>query len=707
MGNCCHPFGLTKTSKSHQKNIVLLLVGLDNAGKTTAAKNLVGEPLDTVVPTVGFSSFSLTHRGYCVVIYDLGGGPQIREIWHRYFVDVHGVIFVVDASDMSRLEEGRGVLENLLSHEKLTGKPVLLLANKQDCEGALDELDIVERLNIEAVVNQYRCPTLVEMCTAIAVKNSHRKLDPAIHNGFRWLINCIIRDYSNLNNQVESDVAVQKKQEEQEKKERLERIRKAREERGEDITGGITANGTCNGEMHEDSDSDIVMANPFRPIADIMEDIKSPVAPIVEPVLNTRVILVKESPKKIQPSNEEKENQLDSDRQTSNVKRFVDIDGDEVVLVANAKSRESLRSGTDDKNSFGSAVIVGQYPSPSHSVTELIKDQLELEVVHHKKHRFLHRTNRTAPAPLGPASPNCQHSLDETDLDEIRKCNLKQVKSKPMFLRKQAFVEETGMSRESPVSLKKKQYVDKSNLFCLNTGSASSEHVASSYSDLEKRKAFHETNSSDDKNRKRPHIEHKLTNTKMQPMNTETSLPSSVIEGGFQLPVESHKVTSVKEIKQISSIFASSQGHSGSKEDGDAACHQLSDVEKSLRTEQPSVENHSTDHSRQNSAQQDETRLKKQLPVNETSSDGTRSQMGSQHLTDSGFVSPKTVLPPIQFTSSVDKPPWILPPLLSETKHSSQDSLLEMNKPHAAAVAGKSDVSHGSNFETVKDAENS
>jgi hypothetical protein len=46
------------------------------------------EPLDTVVPTVGFSSVSVTHRGYCVVIYDLGGGPQIRGIWHRYYVDV-------------------------------------------------------------------------------------------------------------------------------------------------------------------------------------------------------------------------------------------------------------------------------------------------------------------------------------------------------------------------------------------------------------------------------------------------------------------------------------------------------------------------------------------------------------------------------------------------------------------------------------------
>lgn len=295
-------------------------------------------------------------------------------------------------------------------------------------------------------------------------------------------------------------------------------------------------------------------------------------------------------------------------------------------------------------------------------------DQLELEVVQRKKRRFLHRMNRTAPAPLVPAS-----SLDETDLGEIRKCNLKQEKSKPMFLRKQAFVKDIGMSQESPVSLKKKQCGDKSNLFCLSTGSASSEHMASSDSDLEKQKSFHETNSSDGKNRKRPHIEHKLKNTKVQPMNAETRLLSSFIEGGFQLPVESHKVTA---IKQMSSNFSSSQSHKGSKEDGDAACHQLSDAEKSILKEQPSVENHSKDHSRQNSAQQDEMRLKKQLPVNETSSDGTRSQMGSQHLTDSGFVSPKNVLPPIQFTSSVDKPPWILPPLLSETKHSSEGEIL-------------------------------
>jgi ADP-ribosylation factor-like protein 13B len=83
-------------------------------------------------------------------------------------------------------------------------------------------------------------------------------------------MNCIIRDYSDLNSRVEGDMAVQRKQEEQEKKERLERIRKVREERGEDMAGVITANGTCSGGVHDDSDCDVVMANPFKPIADIM-----------------------------------------------------------------------------------------------------------------------------------------------------------------------------------------------------------------------------------------------------------------------------------------------------------------------------------------------------------------------------------------------------------------------------------------------------
>lgn len=70
------------------RKIVLLLVGLDNAGKTVAAKGLAGESIDSVVPTVGFSVVNLSYLNYIVKVFDLGGGPNIRGIWHKYFVDV-------------------------------------------------------------------------------------------------------------------------------------------------------------------------------------------------------------------------------------------------------------------------------------------------------------------------------------------------------------------------------------------------------------------------------------------------------------------------------------------------------------------------------------------------------------------------------------------------------------------------------------------
>lgn len=63
-------------------------MGLDNAGKTVAVKGLAGENQNDSIPTVGFSVVNLTHLDYSVHIYDLGGGENIRGIWHRYFVDV-------------------------------------------------------------------------------------------------------------------------------------------------------------------------------------------------------------------------------------------------------------------------------------------------------------------------------------------------------------------------------------------------------------------------------------------------------------------------------------------------------------------------------------------------------------------------------------------------------------------------------------------
>ena len=55
-GNCSSCFKSGKVgSVRKDKQIFLLMVGLDNAGKTCTAKTIVGESLECVAPTVGFS----------------------------------------------------------------------------------------------------------------------------------------------------------------------------------------------------------------------------------------------------------------------------------------------------------------------------------------------------------------------------------------------------------------------------------------------------------------------------------------------------------------------------------------------------------------------------------------------------------------------------------------------------------------------------
>ena len=52
------------------------------------------------------------------------------------------------------------------------------------------------------------CPTLVQSCSATET-SSKSKLDPGIKRGYSWLVNCIIKDYTCLNERVKHDVEQQ------------------------------------------------------------------------------------------------------------------------------------------------------------------------------------------------------------------------------------------------------------------------------------------------------------------------------------------------------------------------------------------------------------------------------------------------------------------------------------------------------------------
>ena len=120
--------------KEKEKEMRILVLGLDNAGKTTILKKLKGEDTSTISPTVGFNIETLEMDPYKLTFWDVGGQKSLRPFWRNYFEETDGVIWVVDSADAGRLEDCKKELCSILKEERLAGATLLVLANKQDLE---------------------------------------------------------------------------------------------------------------------------------------------------------------------------------------------------------------------------------------------------------------------------------------------------------------------------------------------------------------------------------------------------------------------------------------------------------------------------------------------------------------------------------------------------------------------------------------------
>ncbi|OKL60897.1 hypothetical protein UA08_03225 [Talaromyces atroroseus] len=162
----------------------VLLLGLDNAGKTTLLSQIKalylpqpdGAPPPNVgrtVPTVGQNVATIPLQDMYLKIWDVGGQTTMRGLWQSYYSSCHAIIFVVDSTDVGegledfasgaavgaasggdnngvngashgRLGECKQVLESVLQNADVAGVPILVLANKQDREDCVEVVRIKE-----------------------------------------------------------------------------------------------------------------------------------------------------------------------------------------------------------------------------------------------------------------------------------------------------------------------------------------------------------------------------------------------------------------------------------------------------------------------------------------------------------------------------------------------------------------------------------
>mmetsp|Transcript_30069 Transcript_30069/g.54971 ORF Transcript_30069/g.54971 Transcript_30069/m.54971 type:complete len:182 (-) Transcript_30069:374-919(-) len=132
----------------------ILVLGLDNAGKTTILYRLqIGEVVSTV-PTIGFNVETVSYKNIKFQVWDLGGQSSIRPYWRCYYPYTQAIIYVVDSTDVERLDISKDEFLSILDEEELKDTLILVYANKQDLPGALTDAQIAEGLGLPDVKNR-------------------------------------------------------------------------------------------------------------------------------------------------------------------------------------------------------------------------------------------------------------------------------------------------------------------------------------------------------------------------------------------------------------------------------------------------------------------------------------------------------------------------------------------------------------------------
>ncbi|BEI83274.1 hypothetical protein CcaverHIS002_0311420 [Cutaneotrichosporon cavernicola] len=163
------------------KEVRILMVGLDSAGKTTILYRLqIGEVVSTI-PTIGFNVETVSYKNINFQVWDLGGQSSIRPYWRCYYANTQAIIYVIDSADAARLPTSRSELLTMLAEEELKNVPVLVFANKQDMAGALSPAEISDKLGLAGQ----------EKGREWSVRGSCATKGEGLEEGLDWLVNTI------------------------------------------------------------------------------------------------------------------------------------------------------------------------------------------------------------------------------------------------------------------------------------------------------------------------------------------------------------------------------------------------------------------------------------------------------------------------------------------------------------------------------------
>ena len=134
-----------------KKEMRILMVGLDAAGKTTILYKLKLGEVVTTIPTIGFNVETVEYKNISFTVWDVGGQDKIRPLWRHYYQNTQGLIFVVDSNDRDRIDAARDELHRMLNEDELRESILLVFANKQDLPNAMTAAEMTDKLGLHSL----------------------------------------------------------------------------------------------------------------------------------------------------------------------------------------------------------------------------------------------------------------------------------------------------------------------------------------------------------------------------------------------------------------------------------------------------------------------------------------------------------------------------------------------------------------------------
>ena len=171
---------IIRKQKIKDQSLRLLILGLDNAGKTTVLKKLIGEDITSISPTLGFNIKTIPFGAFRLDLWDVGGQKSLRSYWRNYFESTDGLVWVVDSTDRARLGDCREELHKLLLEERLQGAALLVFANKADILGCMSPEEIQRVLDLDSIkTHEWK----IFETSAVSGLN--------IQSGFDWMVGSV------------------------------------------------------------------------------------------------------------------------------------------------------------------------------------------------------------------------------------------------------------------------------------------------------------------------------------------------------------------------------------------------------------------------------------------------------------------------------------------------------------------------------------